>query len=99
MVVHEFDLSIWEAEAGRSPCVFEASLTYIVNSKTVRNLSQRDTRKKDKEKNLSDQKQVGGRGEEGFILAYNSKSQSVTVWKSRQEPGGRNHKGTGLDSH
>jgi hypothetical protein len=79
--------------------VFEASLTYIVNSKTVRNLSQRDTRKKDKEKNLSDQKQVGGRGEEGFILAYNSKSQSVTVWKSRQEPGGRNHKGTGLDSH
>jgi hypothetical protein len=34
-VAHTFDLSTWEAEAGRL-CEFEASLVYRVSSRTAR---------------------------------------------------------------
>jgi hypothetical protein len=35
IVVHTFDPSIWEAEAGRDLYDFEASLVYIVSSRTA----------------------------------------------------------------
>jgi hypothetical protein len=36
MVVHAFNLSTWEAEAGRQISEFETSLVYQVSSRTAR---------------------------------------------------------------
>lgn len=48
MVTHVFNPNIWKAEA-RGPCEFEASLIYMVNSRSVR-AAQRDPVSKGKKK-------------------------------------------------
>lgn len=49
MVVHAFSLSIWRADAGRSP-ESEVSLVYIASSRTARATQEKSCLKKEKKK-------------------------------------------------
>jgi hypothetical protein len=78
VVVHAFNPSTWEAEAGRS-LEFKASLVYRVSSRTARATQRNPVWKKQKQKNKNKQQQQSRR----FKTILGNHSEVQAAWATR----------------